>query len=539
MEAKNLKNFYVKIKGTSGSKKPHTLETYKDICKKYGVPYNGAWRQGSCYYYGVKNGKSAISDKSNTEYCASLGEFSAFCSENLLVIGDYYEIDLGDTKMFGKALTLDVLGSDGSSFRGNSHRISLYTSKNIKFVKEERWCFKSSDRTFKHATTEQIAWLDNCIKNGKFMEQSALDWVTGGIYNIKAKTGSGQWLVRLTRHSKDVVHGTGWLRIDTDTFGGSVYSSRVTYKEPRAATAEEISWFENCEAHEGFKAKRESKRTIKSPFLKGDIVISLTDWQSDRTEGDIIKVFSIAFNGNVYYKKHNNTGKENFRMATDSEKEAFRKGFTNINNIPLISGTNSYAVGQANTTTNFSRKFQAGDRVMLKANTISNFIEQSGGGEGEVLTNSGSSPTWGGNDSIRINWDNGHTNAYSSAYLILLPDAASFGLGGSTRIPEDSTISLLSSPIAQSQGITRLDPVSGAASLSGISSIGGGSSSGDTVRYGEGDLYYRPDLIMPIFGVSSDSKPLFFGDEPPKARDLTIIEDTIDEPTKVYVRKHK
>src|SRR5688572_28274027 len=83
-----------------------------------------------------------------------------------------------------------------------------------------------------------------------------------------------------------------------------------------------------------------SKVLIFNDIYVGDIVVSLTNVNTARKTGSIIKTENKSFGGCLYYSSVENhserssSSRSDWRKATPEEIEAYNKGIKNINDIP-------------------------------------------------------------------------------------------------------------------------------------------------------------------------------------------------------------
>ena len=82
-----------------------------------------------------------------------------------LTEGEIYHVQDGDFWMIG-LVTKSNNGDNGHySFRGNA----TFISKELKFEKDQSWCYKANRRTYRLATPEEKHWLESCITVDKFI----------------------------------------------------------------------------------------------------------------------------------------------------------------------------------------------------------------------------------------------------------------------------------------------------------------------------------------------------------------------------------
>ncbi len=85
-------------------------------------------------------------------------------------VGKYYRVDdiEDDWWMIGKVTEVGELEDDGN-WRGEA-----LTINSNKYFESSGWCYKSEDgsRDYREATPSEIAWLDECIKQNKYVEES-------------------------------------------------------------------------------------------------------------------------------------------------------------------------------------------------------------------------------------------------------------------------------------------------------------------------------------------------------------------------------
>lgn len=83
-----------------------------------------------------------------------------------MIVNNYYKVTDDKFWMIGKVITVYNSDNGISNTRGNA----AFIDSNNFFNLNKSWCYKSKGRTYQKATNEEIAWLDECIKQNKYVD---------------------------------------------------------------------------------------------------------------------------------------------------------------------------------------------------------------------------------------------------------------------------------------------------------------------------------------------------------------------------------
>lgn len=186
------------------------------------------------------------------------------------------------------------------------------------------------------ATIEEKQWLEECIKQKRFVPKNALKKESNYIVGVWYKTSMGSF-VRYKETTRD-----GYFKasecIPYDNFKyykeESFYSLSSNTHNFKIAKLEEFEKY-LPDGHPDKTVKlASSDKLVLGMFNIGDVVVSLKDVSGSRMSGDIFKVGTKSNTYSLCYKTYyfSNEAKE-WRFATLKEIEAFNKGINNIANI--------------------------------------------------------------------------------------------------------------------------------------------------------------------------------------------------------------
>ena len=157
----------------------------------YGLGFNPEW---NCFAY--FNSIDAFCKNYKLSSCklnmqeVTIEEFKRLQLESLgkteeLKIGDYVTVTDEDVnsefKMIGKVIEVRS-DKDESNIRGKADFIFVDEKE---FKSNSLWCYRDNGgRNYRKSTKEEIEWLNECIRQGKFVELSKPEFITGKWYKI-------------------------------------------------------------------------------------------------------------------------------------------------------------------------------------------------------------------------------------------------------------------------------------------------------------------------------------------------------------------
>lgn len=116
-------------------------------------------------------------------------------AENSLIIDEYYTVTNSNGYMIGKVTIPMTEDSKDGYIRGRATVVTNFDNQK-EFSTDDVWCYKSADRTFRKSTSDEIQWLDGCIKADKYIPKEEVVTYKEQTMTYKFKVGDKVKTVR-------------------------------------------------------------------------------------------------------------------------------------------------------------------------------------------------------------------------------------------------------------------------------------------------------------------------------------------------------